>query len=407
MMKKNVTQPQITVIIPTRERPDTLDKSLKTLISQDYDNLQIIVSDNFSCDNTEDVVHSYNDVRIKYLNTGKRLSMSHNWEFALTNVADGWVTILGDDDGLLPASLNKVSEIIQSTDIQAIRSKTCVYAWPSLLGKEYGLLEIPLRTGYEVRDSKTWLLKVMNGQVHYNELPMLYNGGFIAIGVLKAIKRKTGAFYQSCSPDVYSAISISSVADQYIYSHEPFAINGSSGYSTGASIMALDAKSGQSPAQKFHSEGNINFHKVFPLCADGNFPPSIQAFVYESYLQSAMLRDEAPNSMHKQQLELILATAGRHHVSIGEWGKVFAATHGFDYQDIKYRAHRRTILSKLASLPSRISLRFNTYSAEPPEFFIKDVYEASIIAGEIRNAMPSRLKQIHRFVGRVGEKLFG
>jgi len=78
--------PLITVIIPTRERADTLETCLQTVVAQTYPNLKIIVSDNCSNDNTKDVVLSFDDKRITYLNTGRRLSMTHNWEFAIRNV---------------------------------------------------------------------------------------------------------------------------------------------------------------------------------------------------------------------------------------------------------------------------------------------------------------------------------
>ncbi|RYZ29021.1 MAG: glycosyltransferase, partial [Sphingobacteriales bacterium] len=75
-----------TVVVPTRERADTLLHTLRTCVTQNYDNLTILVSDNCSQDTTEEVVRSFNDPRIQYVNTGKRLSMSHNWEFALSQV---------------------------------------------------------------------------------------------------------------------------------------------------------------------------------------------------------------------------------------------------------------------------------------------------------------------------------
>lgn len=56
--------------------------------------------------------------------------MSHNWEFALSHIADGWVTIVGDDDGLLPGSLQKVAALIRSTGTLAVQSATCRYQWP-------------------------------------------------------------------------------------------------------------------------------------------------------------------------------------------------------------------------------------------------------------------------------------
>ena len=100
-MSENI---KFNVIIPTRERADTLLHCLRTIVSQNYENLDIIVSDNFSQDNTREVVESFSDPRIKYINTGKRVSMSHNWEFALHHVQGDYVTFVGDDDGFLDGS---------------------------------------------------------------------------------------------------------------------------------------------------------------------------------------------------------------------------------------------------------------------------------------------------------------
>lgn len=90
------------ILIPTRERPATLLHCLHTIIHQSYTNFEIIVSDNFSQDNTENIVASISDPRISYINTEKRVGMASNFEYALSHTKSGWVTILGDDDGLLP-----------------------------------------------------------------------------------------------------------------------------------------------------------------------------------------------------------------------------------------------------------------------------------------------------------------
>ncbi|MBL1259522.1 MAG: glycosyltransferase family 2 protein [Thiotrichaceae bacterium] len=401
-----MSEPKITVIIPTRERGDVLEKSLLTVTAQDYNNLDIIVSDNFSSDNTEDVVRSANDARVKYFNTGKRLSMSHNWEFALSNVADdGWVTIIGDDDGLLPGSLKKIAEIIKSTDVQAIRTSVCSYAWPSLTGKQFGRLGVPLKSGHEIRKSKLWLSKVLSGDSKYTELPMLYNGGFVNMSVLKQLKSKTGSVYRSCIPDVYSAVAISSIIDRYIYSHEPLAINGASRHSTGTSQFATKDKSELSPADRFASEGNIPFHKDLPLCADGSYPKSLQAMVYESYLQSRCLRGGAKESIHAEQLEVILETSGKHDFAIGEWGEEFARKHGLDYDVILAKASRKKTVLGVVSIPSRISRAMNIYSVGSPEEPIKDIYEAAMAAAVIRDNMPGRIKQLRRLFERAVKKV--
>ena len=93
-----MNEPKVTVILPTRERGDALESALRTVTEQRYENLEIVVSDNCSHDRTGEIARSTGDRRVRYLNTGRRLSMSHNWEFALSHVTGGagWVTIIGD-----------------------------------------------------------------------------------------------------------------------------------------------------------------------------------------------------------------------------------------------------------------------------------------------------------------------
>lgn len=74
--------PLLSVIVPTRERADTLKFAIRTILDQSTDDIELIISDNFSQDNTQEIVESFSDHRLKYFNTGKRLSMCDNWEFA-------------------------------------------------------------------------------------------------------------------------------------------------------------------------------------------------------------------------------------------------------------------------------------------------------------------------------------
>src|SRR6186713_1491963 len=114
---------KFTVVIPTRERADTLFHTLRTCVAQDYDNLTILVSDNVSADNTEEVVKSFKDKRIQYIKTAQRLSMSGNWDFALDHVSGGFVNFIGDDDGLIPNSFSVLNQILSEAPVDAVTSK--------------------------------------------------------------------------------------------------------------------------------------------------------------------------------------------------------------------------------------------------------------------------------------------
>jgi hypothetical protein len=398
-----VTTP-ITVVIPTRERCDVLGKALQTVTAQDYDALEIIVSDNYSSDGTRDVVAAAGDPRIRYLNTGRRLSMSHNWDFALSHVQRGWVTVLGDDDGLLPGAVTKLAELAATAGVEAIRSETCYYAWPSLPGPNRGRLRVPLRSGREVRGARRWLDDALQGRATYLEGPMLYTGGFVAVAVLEKLRAASGAFYRSCIPDVYSAVAIASAIDRYLYVHEPLAINGASKHSTGTSQMSAQRAAVGSPAQRFTTEGNIALHRDLPLAADGAYPPSLQALVYESFLQTLDLRDGTPGVDHAEQLCVILGSAGRHSAPVLEWGRLFARQHALDFEAIAARAAAWRARRRPRRLAARVSAALNLYKSGAHDAVPSDVFEASLAAARIRATQPSGWRNLVRGFGRRSER---
>jgi glycosyltransferase involved in cell wall biosynthesis len=387
---------KFTVVIPTRERRDTLEAALKSVTSQDYDSLEIIVSDNFSYDATEEVVKAANDKRVKYVNTGKRVSMSANWEFALTHVTGEWLTIIGDDDALLPGCLEKINQIADETEVEAIQTSTCSFAWPSLVGAKSGRLSVPMSCGWEIRDCSRWLAKVLRGEASYSKLPMLYNGGVVAFDALRKARGEGREYYHSCVPDVFSAVLLSQALPRYVYSYDPVAINGASIHSTGTSMYKVKSKteSGSLPATKFRSESNIPFHPDIPLQADGDYPKSVQVLVYESYLQVAEILPSSRKLEPAEQLKVILATAGPHEGSIHEWGKIFAELHGLDFNEIAPQARRYSRKLKISRLPENIASVLNTYSLSSDEYPLRDVYHASIAAALIRAVRPSRVKTI-------------
>jgi hypothetical protein len=402
-----MVSPRITVVIPTRERHEVLEKALQTVVDQDYDNLEIIVSDNYSSDATADVVRGVRDERVRHLNTGRRLSMTHNWEFALSHVGEGWVTVMGDDDGLLPGSVAKLATVVTASSVEAVRSAVCSYSWPSLLGTENGHLAVPLRTGSQLRDAAHWLEKVLRGTAGYADLPMLYTGGYVHTAVLERIKRASGAVYRSRIPDVYSAVAVASSIDRYLYLHEPLGINGASQHSTGTSEFAKD-KPRSSPSKLFASEPNIPFHEDLPLCPDGSTPRSIQALVYESYLQSVALRPRRHSGdMRAEQLALILAGPGGHEASIVEWGKCFAAQHGLDFASVqaKVAARRRATQAKRAW--QRLSTYLNSDTLCDPRRPIKDVHQAALAAAAIRATGPRRIKNAAALLLRLARTGLG
>lgn len=385
---------KFTVIIPTRQRADVLGPALRTVVSQDYDNLEILVSDNFSGDQTAEVVRGFDDPRIRYVNTGRRLSMSHNWEFALSHVSDGWVTILGDDDGLMPGALNRAAELIGEYRTSMLRSSIGSYIWPSLTQSPFGRLTVGLQRGCELRRSKDWLMRLAHGTVSYASLPTLYTGGFAEYRLIERARDQAGSFYRSMVPDVYSAVALAKLTEHYVYCHEQLAMGGGSGHSTGASHFAgaRPDTADAAPAAAYYSEANIPFHPSLAAESDGKPPPSIQLLVYESLLQSGHLGViDDPVVQPARQLEIILRNAKRRHrAELAEWGAGFARLHDLSFDGVRREAGRIRYGEKLVKNTRKLVEQLTSVNVDGSVTLpLKDVYEATIAAATI-NLVGSR-----------------
>lgn len=374
--------PKISVVIPTRERCDVLESSLRTVTQQQYENLEILVSDNHSRDRTEEIVRSVADPRVRYVNTGRRVSMSHNWEFALSHVTGDWVTVIGDDDGLLPDCIPRVRALIDGGAASAIQSATCLYRWPGHKKRTHGRIRIPMRTGLETRNSAEWIERVLRGMATHLDLPVLYTGGFVKRSVLEHIKEKCGRLYNSRIPDVYSAFAVASVLPSYTYSHSPLAISGVSRHSTGTDQFSARSTSADSPSQKFFSEENLPFHSDIPLMADGNVPSSLAILNLESYLQASPLRTPDPNESAQQHLEVVLAGTNHDTPGLLAWARDFAKMHGADYEKALRQSRYLRLKQILPTMSANFRRRRGRKTIGSPRLPIQNVYEASLAAAE-------------------------
>ncbi|WP_454065141.1 glycosyltransferase family 2 protein [Candidatus Nitrospira salsa] len=89
----------VTIGIPTYNRAHGyLPQALESAIAQTYENLEIIVSDNCSSDDTETVVKEYGDPRVKYFKHQENIGPLGNSNFCLTQAKGIYFLQLHDDD---------------------------------------------------------------------------------------------------------------------------------------------------------------------------------------------------------------------------------------------------------------------------------------------------------------------
>jgi glycosyltransferase involved in cell wall biosynthesis len=97
-----MTLPKVSIMIPTYNRSQMLKKCLDSCLEQAYPNLEIIVSDNASSDNTEEVMKEYlKDKRVRYFRQAKNIR-GEQWKKLLYEYATGkYGVFIPDDDYLI------------------------------------------------------------------------------------------------------------------------------------------------------------------------------------------------------------------------------------------------------------------------------------------------------------------
>lgn len=95
-------RPRFAILLPTRNGGRFLRTCIDSVVDQSYDSLELVVSDNANEDETPEILRSYDDPRLRAIRSKSVLSVTDNWNAALTTSTGEYILMIGDDDLLLP-----------------------------------------------------------------------------------------------------------------------------------------------------------------------------------------------------------------------------------------------------------------------------------------------------------------
>jgi glycosyltransferase involved in cell wall biosynthesis len=238
-----MSAPFFSVVIPSRNRFETLKFSLLTVLKQGYGNFELIVSDNSDQGCLPDISfikEELQDSRIKYFKPESVLSMSDNWEFAVSKATGEYIIVFGDDDGLVVDALENLYSIINKTKSEIVSWARVEYSWPDRKPDQYAnLMVIPYMGKTGIMDSESYIKSVIHRKADYRYLPMFYNSA-ISSKLISILRVKTGRVFHSASPDIYSGYVFAHLNKKYISIGYPLSINGVSSKSNGAAHLNND-----------------------------------------------------------------------------------------------------------------------------------------------------------------------
>ncbi len=110
----------VSVIIPTYNRKDTIIRAIESVLNQKYKDTEVIIIDDGSVDNTEDIIKSlYNYLlkkdKIRYIRI-KHSGVSKARNTGIKNARGEWIAFLDSDDEWLPDKLQKQMQYLDSSN---------------------------------------------------------------------------------------------------------------------------------------------------------------------------------------------------------------------------------------------------------------------------------------------------
>lgn len=105
------------IIIPTYNRALLLKRCLDSILAQTYQNWEAIIVDNYSVDNTEEIVMSYNEPRFRYVKNHNYGVIAVSRNKALDIAQGDWIAFLDSDDCWFPNKLEYVLPYLKDYDL--------------------------------------------------------------------------------------------------------------------------------------------------------------------------------------------------------------------------------------------------------------------------------------------------
>lgn len=167
-----MTVPSVTVVIPTKDRPELLARAVDSVLAQTHASLELIIVDDGSA---QPVRISKDDDRIRVLRHERSRGPSAARNTGLARARGGWISFLDDDDRLDPSFLER--------SLAAMEAPTV----PPPVGTLTGVLVVdsrdkPLTTRYPVS-----LPKGHNFYFHRGIPPGVHNTLLVPTEVLRKV----------------------------------------------------------------------------------------------------------------------------------------------------------------------------------------------------------------------------
>jgi len=107
----------VSIVMPSYNTAEYIAESIQSVLAQSYKNWELLIVDDCSTDNTDEIVKPYLiDERIRYLRNEKNSGAAVSRNRALRDAKGKWIAFLDSDDLWMPDKLSKQIKFMEEHD---------------------------------------------------------------------------------------------------------------------------------------------------------------------------------------------------------------------------------------------------------------------------------------------------
>jgi glycosyltransferase involved in cell wall biosynthesis len=201
--KKFISNELVSIVIPSYNHGHLIFRALKSVIDQTHSNWEIIIIDNNSEDNTDEVLNDFKDSRIRIFKISNNGNIAVSRNMGIKNAKGEWVAFLDSDDWWYP---NKLEECLKLID----KKTALIYHKLKIIREKKSILEPHVLRSRKLR--KPIFVELMsNGNVIPNSSVMVRRSLLLEINCINEDPSMIGC------EDYNAWLRIAQLSDEFIY----------------------------------------------------------------------------------------------------------------------------------------------------------------------------------------------
>jgi len=107
---------KVSIVLPTYNGAKYLRQSIDSCLNQTYENIELVIVDDGSLDETPQIIRSYQDQRIKYIRHGKNKRLPHALNTGFAKATGEFLTWTSDDNSYTEDAIESMAVLLHQND---------------------------------------------------------------------------------------------------------------------------------------------------------------------------------------------------------------------------------------------------------------------------------------------------